>query len=282
MVATNSKQPNANSAISRSSKIIKKLKEKNRLKLIDSSQDKKAYDKELSEGCCVEVSNLPYGFVTKNFRAYCKQYGRIIEATVPTNPRNGATKGKGYVLFADPDVAKIFAYACTNYLVCGNLLKAKTLKPPEASMQLFKAPDEEFHIRNNKDLVEFNSHGERTKCSILLDANYDIAKLCSFLPGALSMEDLGFGEKQLRGAQKLMNSRKALEIPMTSWRVAHWKKKAQQKQQRVRQQLAKKKAGTKGSKTMRRGGNGRRGRNGGRPTVRTNKEESSKNSGTDE
>ncbi|TNJ28633.1 putative RNA binding [Giardia muris] len=75
------------------------------------------------------VGHLPLHFAERPLRQFFSQFGKILKVRVSRN-KNQNSRGFGYVMFAEEEVAKIAAQTMNNYLIHGKILKAEYIPDP--------------------------------------------------------------------------------------------------------------------------------------------------------
>jgi len=189
--------------------IKNKIKSEKFLSVQVTKKEDKQYRRKndaIAAGGCIRIDNLPFGFVTSNMKHYFSQYGKLLDARIPINPRNGKSKSTGYVLFDDGHVAKIAADTNNNYMVCGSLLKCTIVDNSEVKMKVFDPSDKMLHARNNATLVKINAANKvesiRNKNERLMEAVIALEALDKLIPGVLTTRDLGLDDNMIGKAKK--------------------------------------------------------------------------------
>mmetsp|Transcript_137765 Transcript_137765/g.343857 ORF Transcript_137765/g.343857 Transcript_137765/m.343857 type:complete len:340 (-) Transcript_137765:57-1076(-) len=102
----------------------------------------------------IYIGHIPQGFYEPQMRKYFSQFGKVTRVRHSRSKKNAASKGYGWIEFAEEAVAKIAQQTMDGYLMFGKKLKCEMVPPDKVHPSLFK--------NSNKRMVNFTNK-RRTK-----------------------------------------------------------------------------------------------------------------------
>ncbi|KII72516.1 MKI67 FHA domain-interacting nucleolar phosphoprotein [Thelohanellus kitauei] len=96
----------------------------------------------------IYIGHLPRGFCEKEATSFFSQFGDVLKVHIKRSRKTAQTKGYGFVMFKEPEVARIAASAMNNYIMFDKMIKCQVVKPNKIHDKMFKGyriPDEYYY-----------------------------------------------------------------------------------------------------------------------------------------
>ena len=87
---------------------------------------------------------LPTNSYYHCFSGFFSQFGKVKNLRVSRNKKTGKSKHYAFIEFHYPEVAQIAAESMNNYLMFGQILVTKVLKPSQVHPDTFKGANRTF------------------------------------------------------------------------------------------------------------------------------------------